>query len=1025
MKHLGNLTEDQIIDFTFSTHSADGTPTSLAGTPAISVYKANSTTQTTEGVTLTVDFDSVTGLNHVRIDTSAHAFYATGNDYSVIITTGTVDGTSVVGTTLAVFSIENRYVEETPQTGDSYAIVNHADYGNAKLVRSETPANKLSLDADGCAAANVLKLNDAFTDGTPDMTERPELHLKNIRIYNPSGVGLEINGSEYGAVIASSGDSALLLFNALGYALELFSDGAEIYLGAEISGADLAYLINGWNTGGGLKAALDATKTAVEAVDTLTEAGGDGDLAAIKTQTDKFSFTGTDVKATLDGEAVNVTKWGGTAVGSVVLPSNMTQINGTSIAGTSTQVAAAFLAQYNVASPVFTNESVNQSGDAYSPVQYALTAATAAKTAAEAVETIVEPDGPGDLAAIKTQTDKLSFTGTDVKATLDGEEVTPTTASKTGYSLTAAYDAAKTAGTSTLDAAGVRAELSTELGRIDAAISSRHAAGAAVAKSPATLNWSADVSNPPTIPAIADIRNTSLYTGAFTADVLANAPGGLTGDQAAQLAAIKTQTDKFSFTGTDVKATLDGEEVTPTTASKTGYALTSEERTAIAAAIEADLIDDETHQAVMAAILAKLEAGFPDLDTLTLTAIASQVRTELATELARIDATISSRHAAGAAVAKSPATLDWSADVSNPPTIPTIADIRNTSLYTGAFTADVLANAPAGGEGSGGLTDDQAAQLAAIKTQTDKFSFTGTDVKATLDGEEVTPTTASKTGYSLTVDYDAAKTAGTSTLDAAGVRTELSTELARIDATISSRHAAGAAVAKSPATLDWSADVSNPPTIGDATAANQTTMLNRIGAFTGTGINTILGFFKALLSKTADTPSDIGGDFLASTDSVEAIRDTAPLGTAMRGTDGAALATYFTESRASRLDNIPDNKPVVSVDGKTLVDITIDVEDLAVIVDELEREGGMLDTISTYVTGGGDTLVTITCAPDDVPMEGVKVWITYDSAGTALVANPIYTNTLGQCVFMLNAGTYYVWRQKVGVRFTDPQTITV
>ena len=69
-------------------------------------------------------------------------------------------------------------------------------------------------------------------------------------------------------------------------------------------------------------------------------------------------------------------------------------------------------------------------------------------------------------------------------------------------------------------------------------------------------------------------------------------------------------------------------------------------------------------------------------------------------------------------MAKSPATLDWSADVSNPPTIPAIADIRNTSLYTGAFTADVLANAPAGGEG-GGLTDEQAAQLAAIKTQTD------------------------------------------------------------------------------------------------------------------------------------------------------------------------------------------------------------------------------------------------------------------------------------------------------------------
>ncbi len=49
-----------------------------------------------------------------------------------------------------------------------------------------------------------------------------------------------------------------------------------------------------------------------------------------------------------------------------------------------------------------------------------------------------------EVAAIKAKTDGLNFTGTDVKATLDGEEVTPTAASKTGYSLVAAYDAAKT-----------------------------------------------------------------------------------------------------------------------------------------------------------------------------------------------------------------------------------------------------------------------------------------------------------------------------------------------------------------------------------------------------------------------------------------------------------------------------------------------------------------------------------------------------------------------------------------------------
>lgn len=58
-----------------------------------------------------------------------------------------------------------------------------------------------------------------------------------------------------------------------------------------------------------------------------------------------------------------------------------------------------------------------------------------------------------------------------------------------------------------------------------------------------------------------------------------------------------------------------------------------------------------------------------------------------------------------------------------------------------------------------------------------------------------------------------------------------------------------------------------------ATSANQTTILNRLGAFTGTGVNTLLGFFKALFKKDAATPSDVGGTFVSSTDSLEAQAD--------------------------------------------------------------------------------------------------------------------------------------------------------
>lgn len=60
------------------------------------------------------------------------------------------------------------------------------------------------------------------------------------------------------------------------------------------------------------------------------------------------------------------------------------------------------------------------------------------------------------------------------------------------------------------------------------------------------------------------------------------------------------------------------------------------------------------------------------------------------------------------------------------------------------------------------------------------------------------------------------------------------------------------------------------------TAANQTTILARLGSWTGSGINTVLGAFRALMAKaSALTPTDIstGTTFDNTTDSLEAVRD--------------------------------------------------------------------------------------------------------------------------------------------------------
>lgn len=108
MSFQGSFATSTVIDFNFTTVGITGAPQTLSGSPAISVYKSNSTSPSTAGVALTADFNSTTGLNHVRVDTSADGtFYATANEFSVVITTGTVGGVSVVGYVVGNFVLNN------------------------------------------------------------------------------------------------------------------------------------------------------------------------------------------------------------------------------------------------------------------------------------------------------------------------------------------------------------------------------------------------------------------------------------------------------------------------------------------------------------------------------------------------------------------------------------------------------------------------------------------------------------------------------------------------------------------------------------------------------------------------------------------------------------------------------------------------------------------------------------------------------------------------------------------------------
>jgi len=105
--YLGDFDSGCLVFDMFTTVTTTGAPTQLAGTPALSVYNDLNVTQTTAGITLAVDCDSVTGLNAWSVNTNSTA-YDCGHDYKVVITTGTVGGVSVVGYVVGTFSLDNR-----------------------------------------------------------------------------------------------------------------------------------------------------------------------------------------------------------------------------------------------------------------------------------------------------------------------------------------------------------------------------------------------------------------------------------------------------------------------------------------------------------------------------------------------------------------------------------------------------------------------------------------------------------------------------------------------------------------------------------------------------------------------------------------------------------------------------------------------------------------------------------------------------------------------------------------------------
>ena len=158
MNYQGDINLGETIDVKFTTVSTTGVPTTLAGTPAVAAYVDNDTTEKTAGITLSVDFDSRTGLHNVRVVASSGNGFTTAMNVNLVITAGTVGGSSVVGYVIGSFSIEKRSAARPAQVNTE------CDTALADVGLTTTVTGRIDASVSSRASQTSVDTIDDYVD---------------------------------------------------------------------------------------------------------------------------------------------------------------------------------------------------------------------------------------------------------------------------------------------------------------------------------------------------------------------------------------------------------------------------------------------------------------------------------------------------------------------------------------------------------------------------------------------------------------------------------------------------------------------------------------------------------------------------------------------------------------------------------------------------------------------------------------------------------------------------------------------
>jgi len=274
---MRDLKLEDTIYILFTTRAfATGIPTTLANTPVLSIYEENNLTQITAGVSVTADYDSVTGLNQATIVATAANGYEAGKSYDLVITTGTVDSVSVVGEVVGSFTVQSAPVNwarvTAPTTANDLSatdiqLVDTVTTYTGNTVQTGDAFGRLGAPAGASVSADLVVI-DNFVDG-----------IETAVITNAAGVDVAAD------IIALKAETALIVADTN----ELQTDNVPGLIATAQADLDILTGADGVNL-------LTATQASIDAIETDTSTTLQAELDAIQAAV-ITNAAGTDIAA--------------------------------------------------------------------------------------------------------------------------------------------------------------------------------------------------------------------------------------------------------------------------------------------------------------------------------------------------------------------------------------------------------------------------------------------------------------------------------------------------------------------------------------------------------------------------------------------------------------------------------------------------------------------------------------------------------------------------------------------------------